>query len=91
MLLVDQALGNSASFVSALLSKLQHPKAIVRKPVLTLLKMVYQHHDRKPNFIHDYDLYPAIRALAQDHSQVLVKDLALQLLHDFDKHTKARP
>lgn len=83
-----QALGNSSSFVSALLSKLQNPKAIVRKPVLTLLKIVYQHHDRKPAFIHDYDLYPIIRVLAQDHSQVLVKDLATQLLHDFDKQTR---
>jgi len=83
-------LGNSSAFVTALLNKLQNPKAIVRKPVLTLLKIIYQHHDRKAQFITDYDLYPCIRALAQDNSQVLVKDLATQLLHDFDKHTGKR-
>ena len=74
--------------MKALLSKLQNPKAIVRKPVLTLLKIIYQHHDKKAEFVKKYELTACMRQLAQDNSQVLVKDLAMQLLHDFEKASK---
>lgn len=42
-----------------------------------------QHHEDKAGFAHTYTLIPVLRRLASsDPSQVLVRDLATQLLRD---------
>ena len=80
--------GTSPSFLTALLSKLAHPKAVVRKPVLTLLRLIFTHHEKKEELISTYSLYPLMHKLQADESQVLVCGLATQLLKDFDKVTR---
>jgi hypothetical protein len=79
---------NSDFFVEALLPKLQNPSPFVRKQALSLLRLVYQSHDHKSQFIRDFDLYPVVRPLMQDQGQIVIFDLAKKLIEDFDKHRR---
>ncbi|EWM20613.1 HEAT, type 2 [Nannochloropsis gaditana] len=72
---------------------LQIPQASVRKPSLLLLRLLYEaapDPEFKANLISDFHLIPMMQQLVADASHVLVRDLAGQLLADFEKALPAR-
>eukprot|EP00624_Nannochloropsis_granulata_P003253 evm.model.NODE_26452_length_18161_cov_25.339739.2 len=79
---------SSSSFLPALLSKLASPKASVRKPVLVILRLLYVHaHDEKTQnyLIERHNLVSLMQRLVADTGHIIVRDLAGQLLKEFEK------
>ncbi|CAM9364055.1 unnamed protein product [Discosporangium mesarthrocarpum] len=87
-LLLVKALGSSATFIEEIKSRLHYPKAIVGKTLLTMLRAIHRHHPNPRALTRNFDLYPSVRALARNESQVLVAEIATQLLQEFDDHGK---
>ena len=79
-----QALGSSAPFVLEVMQRLHYPKAVVGKTLLSMLRQIHQHHSDPQALVRDFDLYKIVLKLSQNDSQVLVAELAGQLLQDFD-------
>ena len=69
-------------FVREILKRLQLiRKALVRKNLLKMLKLLFESHTSPTQFLVEYRLRPIVRALAQDeNSMILVKEIASQLL-----------
>ncbi len=65
-------------------TNLYYPNAIVVKSLLNMLFLVFQHHSAPEYLIRDFDLYASVSKLAGNHVQVLVAELASQLLRVFD-------
>uniref|UniRef100_A0AAV1T8L1 Uncharacterized protein n=1 Tax=Peronospora matthiolae TaxID=2874970 RepID=A0AAV1T8L1_9STRA len=79
---LNTALGCNGVFVKEILKRLQLiPKALVRKNLLKMLKLLFESHTSPTQFLVEYRLRPIVRALAQDeNSMILVKEIASQLL-----------
>lgn len=82
-----QALGSSPTFIVEVMERLHYPKAVVGKTLLSMLRQIHQHHSAPAALVRDFDLYQIVLKLSQNESQVLVAELAAQLLQDFDGHT----
>lgn len=67
------------------MERLHYPKAVVGKTLLGMLRMIHQQHPDPAALVHDFDLHRIVLALARNESQVLVSELAGQLLQDFDR------
>ena len=67
------------------MERLHYPKAVVGKTLLGMLRMIHQQHPDPAALVRDFDLYRIVLALARNESQVLVSELAGQLLQDFDR------
>lgn len=79
-----QSLGSSALFVCEVVKRLHYPKAVVGKTLLGMLRQIHQHHPDPQALVRDFDLYKVVLKLSQNDSQVLVAELADQLLQDLD-------
>ena len=79
---LNRALGRNGVFVREILKQLQLiPKALVRKNLLKMLKLLFESHASPAQFLVEYNLRPIVRALAQDeNSMILVKEIASQLI-----------
>ncbi|CAI5725566.1 unnamed protein product [Hyaloperonospora brassicae] len=79
---LNRALGRNGVFVRKILKQLQLiPKALVRKNLLKMLKLLFESHASPAQFLVEYNLRPVVRALAQDeNSMILVKEIASQLI-----------
>jgi hypothetical protein len=82
---ISRALGTHATFVEEVKKRLHYPKAIVTKTLLAMLRLMYKSHSRPRELIRQFNLYPTVSKLARNHAQVLVAEIATQLLHDFDQ------
>ncbi|CAM9734105.1 unnamed protein product [Chrysoparadoxa australica] len=85
---LTRALGESAGFIEEVKERLHYPKAIVGKTLLSMLRIVYKQHSNPRALIREFDLYPSVSKLAKNNTQVLVAEIANQLLQDFDEHGK---
>lgn len=84
---VNQALGSSPTFILEVMERLHYPKAVVGKTLLSMLRKIHQHHTTPATLVRDFNLYQIVLKLSQNESQVLVAELAAQLLQDFDEHS----
>ncbi len=67
------------------MANLHHPNTIVVKSLLNMLYLVFGHHSEPQKLIRDFNqLYPSVSKLAENNTQVLVAELASQLLRVFD-------
>ncbi len=67
------------------MAKLHSTNAIVIKSLLNILYRVFGHHSDPLKLLRDFNqLYPSVSALAENNTQVLVAELASQLLRIFD-------
>ncbi|CBN77119.1 MEKK and related serine/threonine protein kinases amardillo repeat-containing protein [Ectocarpus siliculosus] len=80
-----KALGSSATFIVEVMERLHYPKAVVGKTLLGMLRMIHHQHPDPAALVRDFDLYRIVLTLARNESQVLVAELAGQLLQDFDR------
>ncbi|CAN0018208.1 unnamed protein product [Scytosiphon promiscuus] len=83
-----KALGSSATFVVEVMERLHYPKAVVGKTLLAMLRMIHHRHPDPAALVRDFDLYRIVLTLSRNNSQVLVAELAGQLLQDFDRGGK---
>lgn len=72
------------------MERLHYPKAVVGKTLLGMLRMIHQQHPDPAALVRDFDLYRIVLALARNESQVLVSELAGQLLQDFDREGQSQ-
>ncbi len=79
-----QALGVLKEFMEVIAANLYYPNAIVVKSLLNMLYLVFGHHSTPHELIRDFNLYPSVSKLAENNTQVLVAELAWQLLRVFD-------
>ncbi|KDO25868.1 STE/STE11/CDC15 protein kinase [Saprolegnia parasitica CBS 223.65] len=77
---LNQALGRSSLFVMEILYRLSYPKPFVRKNLLKMLKCIFESHTAPVQFLLEYNLHPTIHALAQENNQILIQEIASQLL-----------
>ncbi|OQS07161.1 ser/thr kinase [Thraustotheca clavata] len=77
---MNQALGRSSLFVMEILYRLSYPKPFVRKNLLKMLKSIFESHTAPVQFLIEYNLHPTIHALAQENNQILIQEIASQLL-----------
>ncbi|OQR91169.1 ser/thr kinase [Achlya hypogyna] len=77
---LNQALGRSSLFVMEILYRLSYPKPFVRKNLLKMLKCIFESHTAPVQFLIEYNLHPTIHALAQENNQILIQEIASQLL-----------
>ncbi|CAN0498791.1 unnamed protein product, partial [Laminaria digitata] len=75
-----QALGSSPAFIVEVMERLHYPKAVVGKTLLGMLRQIHQNHANPPALVRDFDLYKTVLTLSRNESQVLVAELAAQLL-----------
>ncbi|CAM9816607.1 unnamed protein product, partial [Ectocarpus sp. 12 AP-2014] len=80
-----KALGSSATFIVEVMERLHYPKAVVGKTLLSMLRMIHHQHPDPAALVHDFDLYRIVLTLSRNESQVLVAELAGQLLQDFGR------
>ncbi|ETV92602.1 STE/STE11/CDC15 protein kinase [Aphanomyces invadans] len=77
---MNQALGRSSLFVMEILFRLSYPKPFVRKNLLKMLKCIFESHTSPVQFLVEYNIHPIIHALAQENNQILIQEIASQLL-----------
>ncbi|GLE02053.1 hypothetical protein PINS_up010891 [Pythium insidiosum] len=79
---LNQSLGRTSLFVTEILLRLRIvPKAIVRKNLLKMLKVLFESYTSPTQFLVEYNLHPILHSLAQDeNNMILVKEIASQLL-----------
>lgn len=70
------------------MERLHYPKAVVGKTLLAMLRMIHHQHPDPAALVRDFDLYRIVLTLSRNDSQVLVAELAGQLLQDFDRGGK---
>ena len=63
-----------------LLERLRHPKAIVRLNLLRILRTICDGHPQRQGLIAQYDLFEAVKKLAENDKAVLVKELAKEII-----------
>ncbi|CAM9907823.1 unnamed protein product, partial [Ectocarpus fasciculatus] len=80
-----KALGSSATFIVEVMERLHYPKAVVGKTLLGMLRMIHHQHPDPAALVRDFDLYRIVLTLSRNESQVLVAELAGQLLQDFGR------
>lgn len=51
-----------------------------------MLRQIHLHHPQPAALVRDFDLYRIVLTLSRNEAQVLVAELAAQLLQDFDEH-----
>lgn len=68
------------------MERLHYPKAVVGKILLGMLRQIHQHHSDPASLVRDFDLHRVVLKLSKNELQVLVAELAAQLLQDFDGH-----
>ncbi len=78
-----QALGEIKEFVEVIAANLYYPNAIVVKSLLNMLYLVFGNHSAPHELIREFNLYPSVYKLAENNTQVLVAELASQLLRVF--------
>lgn len=83
----SRALGASGLFISSLLRRIKITEAIVLCSLLKMLRMLHQHHPSPRQLVLDNDLYGVVKEIAQLESQVLVSQVANELLVDFQDST----
>ncbi|RHY97884.1 hypothetical protein DYB35_004826 [Aphanomyces astaci] len=74
------ALGRSSLFVMEILYRLSYPKPFVRKNLLKMLKCIFESHTAPVQFLVEFNIHPTILALAQETNQILIQEIASQLL-----------
>ncbi|RHY31489.1 hypothetical protein DYB32_003444 [Aphanomyces invadans] len=67
-------------FVMEILFRLSYPKPFVRKNLLKMLKCIFESHTSPVQFLVEYNIHPIIHALAQENNQILIQEIASQLL-----------
>ncbi|RHY49300.1 hypothetical protein DYB30_002366 [Aphanomyces astaci] len=77
---MNQALGRSSLFVMEILYRLSYPKPFVRKNLLKMLKCIFESHTAPVQFLVEFNIHPTILALAQETNQILIQEIASQLL-----------
>ncbi|KAH9088111.1 hypothetical protein LEN26_019650 [Aphanomyces euteiches] len=77
---MNQVLGRSGLFIMEIIYRLSYPKPFVRKNLLKMLKCIFESHTSPVQFLIEYNLYPTIHALAQENNQILIQEIASQLL-----------
>ena len=75
---IDEVLGHSP-FVRALVKRLQHPDALVRKSLLTMLTNIYTKHQAPKQLVVLHKLEPLLQDLQQKDPAILVRKLASEL------------
>ncbi|CAM9468687.1 unnamed protein product [Ectocarpus sp. 8 AP-2014] len=80
-----KALGSSATFIVEVMERLHYPKAVVGKTLLGMLRMIHHQHPDPAALVRDFNLYRIVLTLSRNESQVLVAELAGQLLQDFGR------
>ena len=89
---VNRALGRFrpelgySPFVSALVRRLQHPDAVARKLVLSILTLIYERHKEPKQLVERHQLEPVLRDLKHNDPGVLVQQMASQLHRSFEAH-----
>jgi len=89
---VNRALGRirpelgTSPFVSALVARLQHPNALVRKTTISILRLLYEHHAAPKMLVQKHRLEPVMRAIKDHDPGVLVQQMASQLHRSFESH-----
>lgn len=79
-----KALGVSDLFVRELMKRLIYPKAIVCKMLLVVLRTIYKNHSAKKELNNKFNLYACAVTLASNKAQILVSEIATQLLEEMD-------
>ena len=82
---IDPTLGVSP-FVDALVKRLQHPHALVRRYLLALLQMLYEQHRSPKLLVERHRLVPVIRDLKDHDPGLLPQQIASQLYSSFEAH-----
>lgn len=82
---VDPSLGYSP-FVRALIGRLEHPNALVRRHLLTSLKSIYTCHQEPKQLVRLHRLAPLLADLEANDKAVLVRKVASELLESFKAH-----
>ena len=89
---VNRALGRIrpelgvSPFVSALVQRLQHPNALVRRLVLSILTLIYERHQAPKQLVEKHQLEPVLRGIKENDPGVLVQQMASQLHRSFESH-----
>jgi len=81
------ALGDDDQFMSELVVRLRHANAFQRTNLLKLLKAIYRNRSNPSALIGEYDLYDLVQGLATENDQIVVKQLASELLTEFNRRT----
>ena len=81
---VALALSDHDRFLRGLARRLMLPRAIVRKNLLQMLRMVLRQSSRPIEMVQHYGLKPMIHSFSKDSAQVLVMEIANQLIQDIN-------
>ena len=82
---IDELAGCSP-FIRALVKRLQHPDALVRKFLLTMLTNIYQKHQAPKQLVVLHNLEPLLQDLEQKDPAILVRKLASELYRSITTH-----
>lgn len=82
--LLSEALGADPEFLHGIAGRLRSPRAIVRKGLLQMLRIVLRQNLDPKRVLQDFKLKPILLELSRDDAHVLVMDLASQLLTHVD-------
>ena len=82
---IKPELGHSP-FVSALVRRLQHPNALARRLVLSILTLIYERHQAPKQLVEKHKLEPVLRGIKLSDPGVLVQQMASQLHRSFEAH-----
>lgn len=80
---LSMALGASDLFMSELVERLRHANAFQKTDLLKLLKAIYKAEPQKAQLIAEYNLVEIVSNLASDSAQIVVMQLAGELLVEF--------
>ena len=90
---VNRALGkldgggySCSLFVSALIGRLGHPDALVRRLLLDILTCLYEKHPSPKQLVQLHRLAPLLESMQVEDQAVLVRQLASELILAFRAH-----
>lgn len=89
---VNRALGkidpahSSSPFVAALIGRLSHPDALVRRLLLDMLTSLYEKHQSPKQLVKLHGLAPLLEQIQDADPGVLVRQLACELYLAFRAH-----
>jgi hypothetical protein len=81
---VNRALGLSGLFLDDIVHRLRTSTAIVQKPLLELVGLLYSKHRDRRQMGARNGLEEIVRELAEQEESVLVQAVASNILHSFD-------
>ena len=72
--------------MQALVKRLAHPSALVRRLLLAMLESIYKQHQSPKQLVDKHKLVPVIKNIKEHDPGVLVQEIASQLYASFEAH-----